>query len=156
MCCLLRPEFEPQGWWRTKRYPTLIMRRHNTSLHASYVEMHLSTIPFCSTHIFSCKLTTVHFRPNIKYAVTSRPISKWDSLHNKIVFTDTVHVRLWPLSSQLVHAFPIMNHWSKWSQYKAYGISLFRACVEAKAWISIQWLLMCTCWGIWSLGSHFY
>ena len=30
-------------------------------------------------------------------------------------FADRVHIRLWPLSSQLVHTFLVMNHWSKWS-----------------------------------------
>ena len=55
------------------------------------------------------------------------------------LFAERVHVRLWPLSSQLVHAFFVTNHWSKWTQYKAYGISKLGTGVWAKAWTSIQW-----------------
>ena len=48
------------------------------------------------------------------------------------LFADRVHARLWPLalSSQLVHAFFVMNHWSRWSQYKAYGISIRNRCLS--------------------------
>ena len=56
---------------------------------------------------------------------------------------------LWPLSSQLIHTFFVMNHWSKWSQYKAHGISFFLKGVWAKAWTSIQWYptLLVNCFG---------
>ena len=33
-------------------------------------------------------------------------------------FLDRVHVRLWLLSSRMVYVLFVMNHWSKWSQYK--------------------------------------
>ena len=48
---------------------------------------------------------------------------------------------------QLVHTYFVTNHWSKWSQYKVYGIIIIlnRSGVWAKARTSIQWLLMCTC-----------
>ena len=65
-------------------------------------------------------------------------------------FADRVHVRLWPLSSQLVQTSIVMNDWSKLSQYKAYGISQFGTGVWAQVWTSIQWLLTCT------LSSNFW
>ena len=39
------------------------------------------------------------------------------------LFSDRVLNRLWLLSGHLVHTFFDMHHWSKWSQYKTYGIS---------------------------------
>ena len=62
----------------------------------------------------------------------------------RTLFADRVHVRLWPLSSQLVHALFVMNHWSKWSEYKTYSMSNFERVVRAKTWTSNQWLLTYT------------
>ena len=77
-------------------------------------------------------------------AEKSSIIKKSNSTTHLEIFTDRVHIRLWPLSSQLVHAYFVANHWLNWSQYKAYGISQFGTVVWAKAWTSIQLLLMCT------------
>ena len=67
-----------------------------------------------------------------------------EMLTSASIFAVVVHVRIWPLLGQLAHAFFVTNHWSKWSQHKAYGISKFGTGVWAKAWTSNQWLLTCT------------
>ena len=58
-----------------------------------------------------------------------------------IIFTERVHIRLWPLSSQLVHAFLVTNNWSKWSQHKTYDLLWFVTGAWIKAWTGNQWLL---------------